>query len=102
MPFGRLELPLAVSVGDPAGIGPEIIGKAWEARHASGLAPFFAIGDIGSFAPHWDGPVVRIEDPADTFQHFDSALPVIQLHNCLSVVPGRPDLDGAHCAYQAR
>ena len=101
MPFGRLELPLAVSVGDPAGIGPEIIGKAWEARHAIGLAPFFAIGDIGSFAPHWDGPVVRIEDPADTFQHFDSALPVIQLHNCLSVVPGRPDLDGAHCAYQA-
>ena len=101
MPSGRLELPLAVSVGDPAGIGPEIIGKAWEARHASGLAPFFAIGDIGSFAPHWHGPVVRIEDPADTFKHFDSALPVIQLHNCLSVVPGRPDLDGAHCAYQA-
>ena len=46
MPLGRLELPLAVSVGDPAGIGPEIIGKAWEARHSAQLAPFFAIGDI--------------------------------------------------------
>ena len=97
----RLDLPLAVSVGDPAGIGPEIIGKAWEARHTAGLSPFFAIGDIGSFAPHWDGPVVRIDDPADTFKHFDHALPVIQLHNCISVVPGVPDLDGAHCAYQA-
>lgn len=97
----RLDLPLAVSVGDPAGIGPEIIGKAWEARHTAGLSPFFAIGDIGSFAPHWNGPVVRIDDPADTAKHFDDALPVIQLHNCISVVPGAPDLDGAHCAYQA-
>ena len=97
----RLTLPLAVSVGDPAGIGPEIIGKAWEARHDNALPPFFAIGDIGSFAPHWDGPVVKITDPADTFKHFDNALPVIQLHSCISVVPGAPDLDGAHCAYQA-
>ncbi len=101
MPTGRLDLPLAISVGDPAGIGPEIIGKAWEARNTSGLSPFFAIGDIGSFAPHWDGPVVRIEDPADAAQHFGSALPVIQLHSCISVIPGVPDMDGAHCAYQA-
>lgn len=101
MPKGRLELPLAISVGDPAGIGPEIIGKAWEARNSSALPPFFAIGDIGSFAPHWNGPVVRIDDPADTVKHFASALPVIQLHSCISVVPGQPDLDGAHCAYQA-
>lgn len=97
----RLALPLAVSVGDPAGIGPEIIGKAWEARHEKALPPFFAIGDIGSFAPHWGGPVIKIDDPADTARHFDNALPVIQLHNCISVVPGAPDLDGAHCAYQA-
>lgn len=97
----RLTLPLAVSVGDPAGIGPEIIGKAWEARHDRSLPPFFAIGDVGSFAPHWGGPVIKIDDPADTEKHFGTALPVIQLHSCISVVPGIPDLDGAHCAYQA-
>ena len=97
----RLTLPLAVSVGDPAGIGPEIIGKAWEARHDKQLPPFFAIGDVGSFGPHWGGPVVKIDDPADAHKHFDTALPVIQLHSCTSVVPGVPDLDGAHCAYQA-
>lgn len=101
MPPRRLDLPLAISVGDPAGIGPEIIGKAWEARKSANLPPFFAIGDVGSFAPHWDGPVVKIDDPADSFAHFDTALPVIQLHSCISVVPGQPDLDGAHCAYQA-
>ncbi len=101
MPPRRLDLPLAISVGDPAGIGPEIIGKAWEARKTADLPPFFAIGDMGSFAPHWNGPVVKIDDPADSFTHFDSALPVIEVHTCLSVIPGEPDLDGAHCAYQA-
>lgn len=101
MPPRRLDLPLAISVGDPAGIGPEIIGKAWEARKSADLPPFFAIGDMGSFAPHWNGPVVKIDDPADSFAHFDSALPVIEVHTCLSVIPGEPDLDGAHCAYQA-
>ena len=101
MPPRRLDLPLAISVGDPAGIGPEIIGKAWEARKSADLPPFFAIGDMGSFAPHWNGPVVKIDGPADSFAHFDSALPVIEVHTCLSVIPGEPDLDGAHCAYQA-
>ncbi|WP_430446091.1 4-hydroxythreonine-4-phosphate dehydrogenase PdxA [Sphingorhabdus contaminans] len=101
MPSRRLDLPLAISVGDPAGIGPEIIGKAWEARKREKLPPFFAIGDVGCFAPHWNGPVVKIDNPADSFAHFDSALPVIEVHSCISVKPGEPDLDGAHCAYQA-
>ncbi len=97
----RLALPLAVSVGDPAGIGPEIIGKAWDVRHAKALPPFFAIGDINSFAPHWAGPVIKIDDPADAAKHFGEALPVLHIHDCVTVVPGVPDLDGAHCAYRA-
>jgi 4-hydroxy-L-threonine phosphate dehydrogenase PdxA len=38
-------LPLAISIGDPAGVGPEIIGKAWEQRKKAKLHPFFALGD---------------------------------------------------------
>ena len=40
---------LAVSMGDPAGIGPEIIAKAWAARDVHALAPFFAIGDARAY-----------------------------------------------------
>lgn len=94
-------LPLAISAGDPAGVGPEIIGKAWEARSAEGLSPFFAIGDIASFAPHWNGPTIRIDDPSDAAGKFDGALPVFHMHDCKSVTAGKPDLDGAHCAYQS-
>lgn len=97
----RLSLPLAISSGDPAGVGPEIIGKAWDARKKHKLPPFFAIGDEASFAPHWNGPVERISDPSEAAKCFKTALPVLHIHSCQRVVPGQPDLDGAHCALQA-
>src|SRR3546814_1044542 len=37
--------PLAIALGDPAGIGPEIVAKAWSQRKQRRLAPFFAVGD---------------------------------------------------------
>ena len=40
MPVG----PLAVSLGDPAGVGPELIAEAWTRREAEGLLPFCVIG----------------------------------------------------------
>ena len=42
-------LPLAVSLGDPAGVGPEIVVKAWEALRGTGPA-FFVIGDHDALA----------------------------------------------------
>jgi 4-hydroxythreonine-4-phosphate dehydrogenase len=38
-------LPIAVSIGDPAGIGPEIIVKAWARRAELALPRFYVIGD---------------------------------------------------------
>ena len=37
--------PLALTLGDPAGVGPEITVKAWQALRGSG-PPFVAIGDF--------------------------------------------------------
>jgi 4-hydroxythreonine-4-phosphate dehydrogenase len=99
MPLSHL--PLAISVGDPAGVGPEIIGKAWEQRKKAKLNPFFAVGDPDSFAVHWNGPVVRIDSAEQALERFDTALPVMHVHSCSSVIPGQPDLDGAHCALQS-
>ena len=101
MGFDAGHLPIAISSGDPAGVGPEIIGKAWDQRKKAGLRPFFAVGDVGSFAPHWAGPVERIDSPEQALERFDEALPVLHVHSCSSVTPGQPDLDGAHCALQA-
>ena len=37
--------PLAVSLGDPAGIGPEVVAKCWDHRSAFNLPSFLAVGD---------------------------------------------------------
>ena len=53
----RVLQPLAISLGDPAGVGPEVTARAWEARDSANLPPFFALGDIESVRAVWTGPV---------------------------------------------
>ncbi|MEI9926668.1 MAG: 4-hydroxythreonine-4-phosphate dehydrogenase PdxA [Sphingomonas sp.] len=93
--------PLAVSMGDPAGVGPEITAKAWKARELHSLAPFFAVGDIRSVQAVWDGPVQRIDAPEEAATVFAAALPVISMDDAGEIVPGNPDVDGARCALQS-
>ena len=38
--------PLAVSLGDPAGIGPELIAQAWADRGRGALPPFAVVGGV--------------------------------------------------------
>lgn len=90
--------PLAVALGDPAGIGPEIVAKAWDARHEHDLAPFFAVGDQRSIEAVWSGPIRLISSPDEAMGCFSSALPLIQIHDTADIVPGQPDLAGARCA----
>ena len=54
--------PLAISLGDPAGIGPEVVAKCWDNRSAFGLPPFVAVGDMRSLEMVWDGPIEPIDD----------------------------------------
>ena len=50
---GAPAAPLVVAMGDPAGVGPEITAKAWEARRERGLPPFVAVGDPLSVSRVW-------------------------------------------------
>jgi 4-hydroxythreonine-4-phosphate dehydrogenase len=88
--------PLAVSLGDPAGIGPEVIAKCWDNRESFGLPAFVAIGDPRSIAAVWDGPIETVEDPRQADAAFDYGLPVIQLNAPQADVPGHPSVAGAH------
>ncbi len=90
--------PIAVSLGDPAGIGPEVIAKAWAARGGHGLKPFFAVGDRRSIEAVWGGPIASITDPAEAVAAFEAALPIIQVDDADDIVPGQPDMSGARCA----
>ena len=90
--------PLAVSIGDPAGIGPEIVAAAWAAREQERLPPFFAIGDRRAIAAVWDGPIITLAAPGDAAAAFASGLPLVQVDDPGEIVPGDPNLAGARCA----
>src|SRR3546814_8754986 len=68
--------PLAIALCDPAGIGPEIVAKAWSQRKQRRLAPFFAVGDPRSVKAVWDGPVTTLLEPAQATAAFAQGLPV--------------------------
>ncbi|MDR3474713.1 MAG: 4-hydroxythreonine-4-phosphate dehydrogenase PdxA [Devosia sp.] len=88
---GYLSPPLAVSMGEPAGIGPDLILKLFADRSASGLPAFAVFGH----APFLRQRAARLGltvdiaavEPADAPAVFATALPVVDLPG---LVPDRP------------
>ncbi len=78
--------PIALTVGEPAGIGPEIAAGAWAALRRD-LA-FFWIGDPAHLPP---GTAWReIADPAEAPGVMPAALPVLPHAFAGPATPGRP------------
>jgi 4-hydroxythreonine-4-phosphate dehydrogenase len=89
--------PLAVTLGDPAGVGPEIVGKAWAALRAEG-PPFVVVGDrdlLAAAAPRGAPPAMRVGAPAEASAAFRDALPVLDIPLTTPVVAGKPSGDYA-------
>jgi len=85
-------LPLALTMGDPAGIGAEIALAAWASGRV--VRPFFLIGDPARLAPMADRagvPLAEIAGPEASAAVFARALPVLPLALPAPAVPGRPD-----------
>lgn len=94
--------PLAVSLGDPAGVGPELIAAAWTRREADELPPFFVAGgaSVLQAAAQSRGislPVTEIFHPAEALGLFGHTLPVLAGADG-SYTPGLPDREGAELA----
>ena len=88
--------PLALTMGDPAGIGPEIAIKAYTQRGPEGLAPFAVYGDPVVFTARaralgLELPIAIIADPSEARTAFAKAMPVIEVRVAVRVEPGRPD-----------
>ncbi|HEY7383250.1 MAG TPA: 4-hydroxythreonine-4-phosphate dehydrogenase PdxA [Beijerinckiaceae bacterium] len=98
-------LPLALTQGDPAGIGPEIALKAWLRRDEANLAPFVVLGDpafLAATARLLALPVpVESVSLAEAPQVFRSGLPVVPLSARVSATPGQPDPETAGATLEA-
>ena len=94
--------PLAVSLGDPAGVGPELLAEAWIRRETEGLPAFFAVGGAAVIAAAaarrgLEVPIRCIDDPGEAPALFASALPVLGDFDG-GYCPGKPDPAGAALA----
>lgn len=93
------DLPLALSQGDPAGIGPDIALAAWVKRTEHQLPPFLFIGDPAVLAVRarqldLDVPL-KETDAAGAVGLFDKALPVLPVPIGFDVVAGEPHVANA-------
>ena len=98
-------LPLAVTMGEPAGIGGELSLKAWLARKPADR-PFFVLDDATRLAAlardlRLDVRIQEIERPADAAAVFATALPVLAVKLRVPATPGRPDPVNAPATLEA-
>jgi len=94
-----MPLPLALTMGEPAGIGGEIALAAW-LRRGEGVPPFYLIDDPERLARlaralGWDIKLCPVDDPERTASVFADALPVSPLGATPVATPGRPALEDA-------
>src|SRR5487761_855865 len=90
-----MALPLALTMGEPAGIGGEIALKAWLAG-AAALPCFYLIDDPDRLdalarALDWPVPVRPIAAPEEAAGVFTEALPVMPIGIAIHARPAHPD-----------
>jgi 4-hydroxythreonine-4-phosphate dehydrogenase len=87
-------LPVAISMGEPAGIGPDVALMAWRDRRDNGLPPFYVIGDAGLMelraARLGIGVPVVPCLPEEANETFPYGLPVLDIGDGMDDRPGDP------------
>jgi 4-hydroxythreonine-4-phosphate dehydrogenase len=94
--------PLALTSGEPAGIGPDITIKAWLRRNELKLPPFYLRGDRDFLSGRAEalGLKIKLADvrAEDAFGTFADALPVVSTGHAATARPGQPDGTSADAA----
>jgi 4-hydroxythreonine-4-phosphate dehydrogenase len=97
--------PLALTLGEPAGIGPDITIQAWLRRDELQLPPFYLLGDRDFMAGRAValGLDVKFAEvtAAQAVDAFAGALPVVATGHAATAQPGRPDASSAGAAIAA-
>jgi 4-hydroxythreonine-4-phosphate dehydrogenase len=97
--------PLALTLGEPAGIGPDIALAAFAQREALDLRPFYILADPKFLARRAErlglNVPIKVVTPAAAGDAFAHALPVVDLGIAVTAEPGRPDATSAPAAIAA-
>jgi 4-hydroxythreonine-4-phosphate dehydrogenase len=98
--WGDCRKPMALTMGDPAGIGPDITLMSWLERDAAALPPFAFVGDEVLLAERArqlgaDVPVEVIGSLREAAAIFPKALPVLPCRLGEPVAAGKPSHSAA-------
>jgi 4-hydroxythreonine-4-phosphate dehydrogenase len=96
---------LALTIGEPAGIGPDLTLAVWHQRFQLSLPPFYVLADAQFLVRRarllgLDVPLAVI-DPSDAADTFATALPVVSIDRTITAEPGQPDASSAPAAIEA-
>ena len=93
MPNPR-DLPLAITMGEPAGIGPDLIMRLYAARQQLGLPPFIVYGHVDFLKSRAERLGLKLTlaptDPANAAAVFADAMPVAHVDGLVPDKPGDP------------
>lgn len=93
---------LALTLGEPAGIGPDIAIAAWLKRRELDLPPFYLIGDSAFITERARvlGATIAVADASaeDAAELFAGALPIVKTGIAATAKPGHPDDSSAPAA----
>ena len=94
--------PLALTLGEPAGIGPDITIAAWLRRRELKLPPFYLLGEGDYVAARAKGlglevPLAEVS-AEDAGQAFATALPIKAIGHRITATAGQPDDSSAPAA----
>ena len=95
-------LPLALTLGEPAGIGPDLTLAIWQRRRELDLPAFYVIGNVDFLTARarvlrLDIPLTAVA-PAEAAGAFSRALPVVPLDLPVTAAAGKPDATSAPAA----
>src|SRR5688572_1511919 len=94
--------PLALTLGEPAGVGPDIALLAWTRRGELALPPFYIAGDLRFLEGRarqlgLQVPTASVA-PAEAVGAFASALPVVETGVAATAAASKPDATSAAAA----
>ncbi|MCX5576978.1 4-hydroxythreonine-4-phosphate dehydrogenase PdxA [Kaistia terrae] len=97
--------PLALTMGEPAGIGPDVTLAVWRERSERRLPPFYVLADPDALRRR--AKLMGIDIPIETMSAgeaidaFDRVLPVVALESAADAAPGQPERSAARGVIEA-
>lgn len=100
------QLPLAVTMGDPSGIGLEVAMRAWQRRTADKIPCFVLFADLSALEERALGLGLKvslreISTVAEAVNVFDQDVPVIQVPLSQPAIAGKPDVVNAQATIRS-